>query len=160
MEMSLADIELLLDAEDILNREAHQEEVDEMRLARDCGEYDCGQDDDNDENCTDCHWAECPKKSQPSAVEVKMPVNQARRRRDRRKRANLKKGNPKPQMNGQKRTFVAPNYQAYLKYSRSRRPVLKAAGHNVSDCNAIIFEEWHNMDVDQKIPFYEKMINR
>ena len=136
-------MDLLLDAEDELNRQAHQEEVDEMRLAREFGEYDCGEDDDN---CPDCDYAECPKK-----VEI-VTVNQSKKRRERRKRANLKKGD--------KKSFVAPNYQAYLNYSRSRRPILKAEGHSVRDCNAIIFEEWHTMNIDQKIPFYDKVIDR
>lgn len=159
MEMNRADMDLLLDAEDELNRQAHQEEVDEMRLAREFGEYDCGEDD---ENCPDCDWADCPNTVAVKIGNVKPAVNQSQRRRERRKRANLRqagsRADPKPLR--VKKNFVAPNYQAYLNYSRSRRPLLKAEGHGVRDCNAIIFEQWHRMDVDQKIPFYEKVIDR
>lgn len=155
--MNPASVDLLIDAEDELNRQAHQEEVEEMAAARTCGEYDCGQ-DENDEECGDCHWDGCPKKLETGLV-IKETVTHSKRRRDRRKRSNLKKATDKkskPKVGHAKSTFEAPNYQAYLNFSRSRRPVLKADGQSVRDCNAIIFEEWHSMPLDTKIPFYNK----
>ncbi len=145
MMMNRQQMNVLLNTEDEMNRQAHAEEVEEMRLARDCGEYDCGEDD---ENCTACDYEQCPKK-----VEAKPVANRSKGRRERRRKNKDKQKKPGS-------TFAAPNYEAYLKYAQSRRPILVAAGKTIRDCNAIIFEEWHSMDIDAKIPFYPTVIER
>jgi hypothetical protein len=124
-------------------REAHAEEVEEMRLARECGEYDCGQDDsnENDENCSDCHYSACPKK-----LEAIVRNKETKRRRERRKRARAK------------RALLRPNYKAYLNYSNTRQTALINKGYCKAERNAIIFEEWHSMAIDAKIPFYDKFV--
>jgi hypothetical protein len=131
-----------LQREEDANRKAHAEEVEEMRLARECGEYDCGQDDrnENDENCSDCHYADCPKKLEAIAN------NKTKRRRDRRKRARAK------------RSLLRPNYKAYVNYSLTRQTALENEGYGKAERNAIIFEEWHSMSIEDKIPFYDKEV--